>query len=495
MAVDTPDFKASEAPPIEYQADLLDVQRKRKLAEALMAQGMAPMPQGQMISGHYVAPSITQGLSQVLKAYLGNKRAAEADADQLGIMKRYGADLQAARVKMAGLPDEEAVRYGEQSPFGQLNNLAATRRKDLAARLTKGAEMAGPTTGLPALQAGSMAGLRPPESVPPEFSSTTIQTENGPVQMPTVINTDPMTGKQTGSYGHVPSRVSAIAGSEKVDDKIAVNNAEAANNYFMKAQPIAERNLKILQSSQEIVRQLNDPELRAGYAGQPLNILNKAAVLFGLEPATDPAKFETLRATLKQRMFDLLGSLGAQVSDSDRRAAEQIVGGKWDDPGTLRELALITAKYARKGLADYNAKLQESTGPGGVYRNQGGGPRMIFSLPQQTIDPELGKALDEREARLLQEAKGRAMVRPPPGAAPWGQPPPSSDGRMVTPAQAPTVDGESPEATSIKLNINNLAEAKRRAPPEKRAEIQRLIDAEQSKLRGIVKMRRQWGAQ
>jgi hypothetical protein len=53
------------------------LQRQRKLAEALTAQGLQAQPQGQMISGHYVAPSWTQQLAPVITggigAYVGNQ--------------------------------------------------------------------------------------------------------------------------------------------------------------------------------------------------------------------------------------------------------------------------------------------------------------------------------------------------------------------------------------------------------------------------------------
>jgi len=58
----------------------LELQRKLKMAQALQE---SKLPQGQMISGHYVAPSWTQYASSALDKYMGGKQEAEA-------LKNYG---------------------------------------------------------------------------------------------------------------------------------------------------------------------------------------------------------------------------------------------------------------------------------------------------------------------------------------------------------------------------------------------------------------------
>ncbi len=60
--------------PAEYTADALELARAQRMAQMLSS---APMPEGQMISGRYVAPSITQNLAQLANAaagaYFGNQ--------------------------------------------------------------------------------------------------------------------------------------------------------------------------------------------------------------------------------------------------------------------------------------------------------------------------------------------------------------------------------------------------------------------------------------
>ena len=65
--------------------------RQQKMAEMLMQQGMQ-QPQGQMISGHYVAPSITQNLANLANMYFGQKGIEKAEQAQIDLAKRLRAD-------------------------------------------------------------------------------------------------------------------------------------------------------------------------------------------------------------------------------------------------------------------------------------------------------------------------------------------------------------------------------------------------------------------
>lgn len=78
----------------------LELERRFKMAQALQQE---QMPQGQMVSGHYVSPSITQYGATLLNKYLGGK--AEENA-----MKQYGAYNKSQELKLAkalGLPSED----------------------------------------------------------------------------------------------------------------------------------------------------------------------------------------------------------------------------------------------------------------------------------------------------------------------------------------------------------------------------------------------------
>lgn len=72
----------AEQQAMDFNPELLDVGRKRKLAELLMVQGMQ-QPQGQMISGYYVAPSFAQQLNPMANILAGQAIGNRADKSQL----------------------------------------------------------------------------------------------------------------------------------------------------------------------------------------------------------------------------------------------------------------------------------------------------------------------------------------------------------------------------------------------------------------------------
>lgn len=104
----------------------MEIARKTRYAEALRRQSEEPM-QGQMVSGHYVAPSWTQGLAKMLSAYGAGKMerdAAEA-AKAYGEQQRTDFTDTAAKYAQAlrGTPEQQTA-YEADNPFGEdLGNL------------------------------------------------------------------------------------------------------------------------------------------------------------------------------------------------------------------------------------------------------------------------------------------------------------------------------------------------------------------------------------
>lgn len=103
-----------EQQAMDFNPELQDVSRQRKLADLLMAQGMQGQPQGQMISGYYVAPSWSQQLNPMANMLAGQAVGERADAQQTklaealrvrgdaaakDVMETYKQDPQAALAK------------------------------------------------------------------------------------------------------------------------------------------------------------------------------------------------------------------------------------------------------------------------------------------------------------------------------------------------------------------------------------------------------------
>ena len=88
--------------------------RQQKMAEMLMQQGMQ-QPQGQMVSGRYVAPSIFQNLAGLANVYMGQRGIERAEQAQLDLAKRLRADETSA---MADFFQQSQPKPAQPAPAG-----------------------------------------------------------------------------------------------------------------------------------------------------------------------------------------------------------------------------------------------------------------------------------------------------------------------------------------------------------------------------------------
>jgi hypothetical protein len=82
--------------PPELFAEQQQLNRQQQMAQALMQQGQQ-QPQGQMVSGRYVAPSFFQNVLPLAQMYAGTRMAEKGDKKALdlaqALRKRYGDEL------------------------------------------------------------------------------------------------------------------------------------------------------------------------------------------------------------------------------------------------------------------------------------------------------------------------------------------------------------------------------------------------------------------
>ena len=103
--------------------EYLALERQKKIADLLMQKGQQ-LPEGQMVSGHYVAPSLTQQLNPLLNAYMGGNMAEqnEARTAKLADLLR-GQNVTEAQDILSSLktnPQEALMKsVGARGQFGQ----------------------------------------------------------------------------------------------------------------------------------------------------------------------------------------------------------------------------------------------------------------------------------------------------------------------------------------------------------------------------------------
>jgi hypothetical protein len=109
-------------PTNPYQQEVVGLDRQRQLAQMLINQGFQ-QPQGQMVSGRFVAPAWTERLAGLLSVYAGQKGLEEADKKQLDYAKalrqQYANEVKQFRSLMQG---QEAApeKYTEMAgPYGE----------------------------------------------------------------------------------------------------------------------------------------------------------------------------------------------------------------------------------------------------------------------------------------------------------------------------------------------------------------------------------------
>lgn len=113
----TVSFQASPDFLVEQQAN----DRQRKLAEAMMMRGQEPSKSGEMVSGHYVPQSWTQGLAKALQGPAGMYAARKADEQSKDIATRqrkaYADELTKFSELANGMPAQPETQGNNPSAF------------------------------------------------------------------------------------------------------------------------------------------------------------------------------------------------------------------------------------------------------------------------------------------------------------------------------------------------------------------------------------------
>jgi hypothetical protein len=95
--------------------------RQQKMAEMLMQQGMQ-QPQGQIVSGRYVAPSIFQNIAGLANQYVGQRGIEKAEQAQIDLAKQLRADESSAMAdfmqQRQGRPAEMFAAQAGPMPTG-----------------------------------------------------------------------------------------------------------------------------------------------------------------------------------------------------------------------------------------------------------------------------------------------------------------------------------------------------------------------------------------
>ena len=99
-------FITTAAPTTMVDPEAQALQRQKQYAAMLLQQNQ--QPQGQMVGGHFVAPSWTQQLNSALNPILGGYMMNKADEAQLALQEKQRQET------AQGLMEYNRLRYGQQ---------------------------------------------------------------------------------------------------------------------------------------------------------------------------------------------------------------------------------------------------------------------------------------------------------------------------------------------------------------------------------------------
>ena len=101
----------------EQQIEQQQIARQQRMAELLMQQGQQT-PQGQMVSGRYVAPNFFQYAAPLLQGYLGKKELGKVEQRQLDMAKKLRAD------EISAMTDYMQQKQGRPATAEQVTEMA-----------------------------------------------------------------------------------------------------------------------------------------------------------------------------------------------------------------------------------------------------------------------------------------------------------------------------------------------------------------------------------
>lgn len=418
----------------DLETQNLQIQQKRALADALTKQSQT-VPTGQMVSGHYVAPSKLSYMNQILGAYLGKRAQDSANADTANYGQNYRSQL------ASGLNDYLNTRSGtpgqvmndSQASDLMNNDQAPGPLADPVAADTRKAITNAMTSRVPELQKiGQMDFANLLKKGNPETKEINGQLVSydpldpnskprtlGDYRSPMSVNGQlvaPAGGPAVGDYrdrfGPVsevahPANGPAIYGQTQPDTG-EVHFAPGGSTF----NPDKTGNVEALQQAgkvldstrtqyiassgafndaKQIMTLAKDPAVATGFLAGPQAGLQAitAKLGFGNDPSA-AAKTQALVASLAKRTLAAGQEMKGSFSDRDVQFLGAVAEGKIDlDPGVLQHAAGLSMAAAHNSMM--NAQEQHSqagtvTGAGEISKLYQIPPVDTHTMPSEMFE-------------------------------------------------------------------------------------------------------------
>jgi hypothetical protein len=332
--------------------ETVDLSRQRRIAEMLMAGGME-QPQGQMVSGYYVAPSWTQQIAPLAKAAIGTSLSQSLDAKQAKL-------AEALRGKQA----QQIEQYGE---LEKTDKAAALRfalstdnpiLRDIAKEELKGIKLG---KGETFTRTGLGGGVTKMEGTPdiPDAIKYAIDIGGLPPNPSTWNDQQRAIAKQL-----IESKSKAGAGGN-IYNQMGKSLAGEIGPIMKEAQGIAQAAVKTEDSANRIIQAVDSNKLFTGTGANVRLSVAQLANTLGMGGATLEAKIGNTRQTM-QGLAELtlqgrqqMRGQGA-ITESESKLAERAISGDINfTPVEIKQLANAAKRSADYAYNSYQSKLGE----------------------------------------------------------------------------------------------------------------------------------------
>lgn len=359
--------------PVELQPQLLQANRQQQMANMLLQQGMQGQPQGQMVSGHYVAPSWSQQLAPIATQALGlygGYQADKAQTDLAAALRNKQADLM-KQYQEAKTPQEKFA-IGT-SPYAPKALQAASWERIKPQKLGEGEVISeydfGKGTYTPTAQGG--------EKMSPDVRTAaqmlgirTPMTEWTPAQNQAVSNQ--VTANK---------RASATNVSVNTANKFAGGFAEKASGGAYDMYTAAMNAPQTIENSKRTIELVD----KGAFTGPTANVALEAAKIFnvgGADNAEIIKNTELLAANRGKALVQSVkasGLAGSQgLTEGERRFLADAEGGRITLSGpTLKAMAGLEIKLAVENQKKWNK--QASKMDKDILNVTGAGPVEVYT--------------------------------------------------------------------------------------------------------------------
>jgi hypothetical protein len=390
--------------PPELFAEQQQLNRQQQMAQMLMQQG-AQQPQGQMVSGRYVAPSFFQNILPLAQMYAGTQMAERGDKKALDLAARLrtrqGEDVKSYMEAMTPTTTttQMAGPYGVSGAGQNIPMPTATQTQgpDFARAFQVAYNSYDPALRAQALDMLKTQKLGEGESLN-RMDFTTGQLtpigRGGEKVSPEVRTAAQMLGIVGDPSTFTPQQTQAVANQVTANKRAGATNVNVntankfAGGFADKASAGAyDMYTAALNAPQAIENSKRTIDLvnSGAITGTGADIALQAAKIFNVAGADNKETIRNTEMLVANRGKALLGSIKASglagsqgLTEGERKFLTQAEGGTITlDPETLKAMASLEIKQAVNNQKKWNA--QASRMDPDILRVTGAGPVEVYT--------------------------------------------------------------------------------------------------------------------